>query len=161
MKTLSNIVAWVSRVLHSVAGIALTAIVVLTGADVVLRYFGRPIVGTYEIVALLGALVAGFALPQTQRVQGHVLMDFIITRLPSGLQKLLYVITRLLGIFVFGLIGREVWLLGDGYRRLGEGSLTLAIPLFPVAYVIAACSFVVIVVLFLEIVEGKKEEAEQ
>jgi predicted outer membrane lipoprotein len=30
-----------------------------------------------------------------------------------------------------------------------------------VAYVIAACSFVVIVVLFLEIVEGKKEEAEQ
>jgi TRAP-type C4-dicarboxylate transport system permease small subunit len=161
MKTLSNIVAWVSRVLHSVAGIALTAIVVLTGADVVLRYFGRPIVGTYEIVALLGALVAGFALPQTQRVQGHVLMDFIITRLPSGLQKLLYVITRLLGIFVFGLIGREVWLLGDGYRRLGEGSLTLANPLFPLAYVIAACSFVVIVVLFLEIVEGKKEEAEQ
>jgi TRAP-type C4-dicarboxylate transport system permease small subunit len=161
MKRLSEILASVAGVLFVAGGVALTAMVFLTGADVVLRYFGKPIVGTYEIVGLLGALMVGFALPQTSRAKGHVLMDFIITRLPSGLQKLFYGLTRIFGIFVFGLITWEVWLLGDDYRRMGEGSLTLAIPLYPVAYVIAICSFVVIIVLFLELVEGKQEDAEQ
>lgn len=153
--------ASVSGVLFVAGGVALTAMVALTGADVLLRYFGRPIVGTYEIVGLLGALMVGFALPQTSRAKGHVLMDFIITKLPSWLQKLFYGITRVLGIFVFGLITWNVWLLGDDYRRLGEGSLTLAIPLYPVAYVIAICSFVVIIVLFLELLEGPGQEQEQ
>jgi len=161
MKRLSDLVASVAGVLFVAGGIALTAMVFLTGADVVLRYFGKPIVGTYEIVGLLGALMVGFALPQTSRAKGHVLMDFIITRLPSGLQKLFYALTRILGILVFALITGNVWLLGDDYRRMGEGSLTLAIPLYPVAYVIAICSFVVIIVLFLELVEGKEQDAEK
>lgn len=161
MKRLSVVVASVSGVLYVAAGIALTAMVFLTGADVLLRYFGKPIVGTYEIVGLLGALMVGLALPQTSRTQGHVLMDFIITKLPSSLQKFLYGLTRMLGILVFGLISWNVWLLGDDYRRLGEGSLTLAIPLYPVAYVIAICSFIVIIVLFLELVEGKEQDAEK
>ena len=161
MKRLSDLVASVAGVLFVAGGVALTTMVFLTGADVVLRYFGKPIVGTYEIVGLLGALMVGFALPQTSRAKGHVLMDFIITRLPSGLQKLFYALTRILGILVFALIAWNVWLLGDDYRRMGEGSLTLAIPLYPVAYVIAICSFVVIIVLFLELVEGKEQDAEK
>ena len=160
MKTLSSIVAFLSRALFSFAGVALTAMVFLTGADVVLRYFKKPIIGTYEIVALHGALMVAFALPQTLRVKGHVLMDFVITKLPVGLQKAFYALTRIFGIFVFALIGWQVWLLAEDYRRIGEGTLTLAIPLYPVAYVIAICSFVQIIVLFLEIVEGKEQDAE-
>ena len=161
MKRLSDLVASVAGVLFVAGGVALTTMVFLTGADVVLRYFGKPIVGTYEIVGLLGALMVGFALPQTSRAKGHVLMDFIITRLPLGLQKLFYALTRILGMFVFALIAWNVWLLGDDYRRMGEGSLTLAIPLYPVAYVIAVCSFVVIIVLFLELLEGQEQDAEK
>ncbi len=161
MKRLSVVVASVSGVLYVAAGVALTVMVFLTGADVLLRYFGKPIVGTYETVGLLGALMVGLALPQTSRTQGHVLMDFIITKLPPSLQKFLYGLTRMLGILVFGLISWNVWLLGDDYRRMGEGSLTLAIPLYPVAYVIAICSFIVIIVLFLELVEGKEQDAEK
>ena len=161
MKRLSDLVASVAGVLFVAGGVALTTMVFLTGADVVLRYFGKPIVGTYEIVGLLGALMVGFALPQTSRAKGHVLMDFIITRLPSSVQKLFYALTRILGILVFALITWNVWLLGDDYRRMGEGSLTLAIPLYPVAYVIAICSFVVIIVLFLELLEGQEQDAEK
>jgi TRAP-type C4-dicarboxylate transport system permease small subunit len=160
MKRLSDLVASVSGALYVAAGVALTAMVSLTGADVILRYFGKPIVGTYEIVGLLGALMVGLSLPQTSRTQGHVLMDFVITKLPAGVQKLCYGLTRILGMFMFGLVAWEVWLLGDDFRRMGEGSLTLAIPLYPIAYVIAICSFVVIIVLFLDLVEGKREEAE-
>ncbi len=56
-------------------------------ADVILREFKMPIVGTYEIVSLLGAIVIGFAIPQTSLERGHVLMDFLTERLPFGWTK--------------------------------------------------------------------------
>jgi TRAP-type C4-dicarboxylate transport system permease small subunit len=63
--------------MYWIAGAALAAMMFLTVADVVLRYFKMPIVGTYEIVSMLGAIVIGFAVPQTTLERGHVLMDFI------------------------------------------------------------------------------------
>ena len=161
MKTVSLVVAFISRAMYSVAGIALTAMVFLTGADVVLMYFKKPIVGTYEIVGLLGALMVGFSLPQASRIKAHVVMDFLTGRLPVGLQKFFWVVTRLLAIILFIIIAWNLWLLGDDYRRTSEGTLTLAFPLYPVAYAIAISCFVEVIVLFLEILEGNSKEAEK
>jgi len=161
MKTVSVVVAFVSRAMYSLAGVALTLMVFLTGADVALRYFGKPILGTYEIVGLLGALMVGLSLPQASRVNAHVLMDFVTGRLPASLQKFFYVLTRVLSIILFIIIAWNLWLLGDDYRKMSEGTLTLAIPLYPVAYTISICCFVEIIVLFLEILGGNKQEAEK
>ena len=48
----------------------------LTIADVVLRVFHKPIVGTYELVALSGAVVIGFSMPHTVLAQGPHLCGF-------------------------------------------------------------------------------------
>ena len=69
--------------MYWIAGTALTGIMFLTVADVFLRLFKRPILGTYEIVSLLGAVVIGFAIPQTSIDRGQVLMDFLTGRLSS------------------------------------------------------------------------------
>jgi TRAP-type C4-dicarboxylate transport system permease small subunit len=37
-----------------IAGIVLLVMMVITFADIVMRYLGRPVVGAYEIVAFLG-----------------------------------------------------------------------------------------------------------
>ena len=161
MRTLSAIVTVLSRAMYSVAGVALTAMVFLTGADVLLRYFNKPIVGTYEIIGLLGALMVGFSLPQTSRLKAHVLMDFLTGKLPPGPRKFFYVVTRVLGVMLFIIIAWNLWLLGDDYRKASEGTLTLAIPLCPVAYAISICCFVEIIVLFLEILEGNEQEEEK
>ncbi len=161
MKTVSTAVAFVSRTMFAMAGVALTAMVFLTGADVLMRYFYRPIVGTYEIVSLLGALMVGFSLPQASRIQAHLLMDFVTGKLPPGVQKLFWIITRLLALVLFIIIAWNLWLLGDDFRRVSEGTLTLAFPLCPVAYAIAISCCVEVVVLFLELVEGNQQEAEK
>jgi hypothetical protein len=57
VKTLSAIVTNLSGVMYIIAGIALIGIVTLTVADVTLRMFSRPIMGTYELVGLLGAIM--------------------------------------------------------------------------------------------------------
>jgi TRAP-type C4-dicarboxylate transport system permease small subunit len=160
MKILSAIVTALSRVMYSIAGVALTAMMFLTVADVILRTFKRPIVGTYELVGLLGAVVIGFAIPQTSRVQGHVIMDFLTGRLPVGLQKVLQVLTRLLAIATFFIIAWNLWILGSDYSRTGETTLTLQLPLYPVAYGIAICCFIECLVLFVELLQVGKRETE-
>jgi len=145
--------------MYVIAGIALAGSMFLTVADVILRTLKRPIVGTYELVGLLGAVVIGFAIPQTSRLKGHVLMDFLTDRLSPGAQRFCYVLSKILGIALFAVIGWNLWALGDGFRQFGEVTLTLQWPLYPVAYGIAACSFVECLVLFVDIVEQKESES--
>jgi len=160
IKTLSSIVRVLSRVMYFIAGVALTSMMFLTVADVILRTFKRPIVGTYEVVGLLGAVAVGFAIPQTSRVQGHVLMDFVTGKLPAALQKLFLVLTRLLGIAIFLIIAWNLWILGSDYVKTSETTLTLQFPLYPIAYGIAICCFVECIVLLIEMLEVGKQETE-
>jgi len=158
MKTIDSIVGSVSGVMFIIAGIALTLMVAITVADVILRVFKMPIVGTYEIVGLLGAIMVGFAIPQTSRAKGHVAMDFLEGKLPPAVDRALMVITRLIGIVLFIIIGWQLWLLGSDYFRIGEVTLTVHLPQYPVCYGMAICCFFECVVLLLEIFHPEKQE---
>lgn len=142
--------------MYIIAGIALVSSMFLTVLDVFLRIFKRPIVGTYELVGLLGAIVIGFAMPQTSRVRGHVVMDFLTDRVPALLKSILHVFTRLLGIVTFAIIGWNLAALGNDFKTVGEVSATLQLPVYPVAYGLAACCAVECLVLFVDIF-GQKE----
>jgi TRAP-type C4-dicarboxylate transport system permease small subunit len=155
MNALVSLVTAISRFLYVIAGIALAGSMFLTVSDVVLRAFKRPIVGTYELVGILGAIVIGFAIPQTSRMKGHVVMDFVTGSLPAWLQKTLSVLTRAVAIAVFLIIGWNLIGLGADSRRVGEVTPTLQLPTFPVTYGIAVCCFFECMVLFLEMFEKK------
>jgi len=141
-----------------VAGVALAGSMFLTVADVFLRAFKSPIVGTYELVGLLGAVVIGFAIPQTSRVNGHVIMDFLTGKLPPAVQRTLHVLTRILAMAIFLIIAWNLFGLGADYRRTGETTPTLLLPLFPVAYGIGVCCLIECLVLFVDMVEKKEAE---
>jgi TRAP-type C4-dicarboxylate transport system permease small subunit len=88
----------ISRFLNIIAGISLTFLMLLTVGDVILRYFRRPIVGTYELVAFSGAVVIGFSLPFTSWMKGHVNVDFLILRFSQKVRNVFNIITRCLVI---------------------------------------------------------------
>jgi len=158
VNTISTIVANLARAMYVIAGIALASSMILTVADVILRSVKRPIVGTFELVGLLGAVVIGFGIPETSRMQGHVLMDFLTEKLPHGLVNAFRVVTRLLGIVTFVVIATQLWSMGADFRRAGEVTPTLHLPLHPVAWGISVCCFVQCAVLLLEIFEKKGEK---
>jgi TRAP-type C4-dicarboxylate transport system permease small subunit len=158
MKALSAVVRGLSRFMYVIAGIALAGSMFLTVADVILRQFKVPIVGTYELVGLLGAVVVGFAIPQTSRLQGHVIMDYVTSRLPRTWGKLFHVITRILAIVTFVIIGWQLWVLGTDLRTSGEVTLTLQLPFYPVAYGISVCCCVECLVLLFGVWEEKEGE---
>jgi TRAP-type C4-dicarboxylate transport system permease small subunit len=156
MKPFLAVIHGLSRFMYWIAGAALTGIMLLTVADVFLRYLKMPILGTYEIVSLLGAIVIGFAIPQTTLDRGHVLMDFLTGRLPFVGQRILYFITRLLGVVTFYIIGWNLFKMGNDLRQTGQVSLTLHIPEYPVAYGIAFCCLIECLILISDLIKKRE-----
>lgn len=136
--------------LNVFAGWGLVAMTFLTCADVILRIFRYPILGTYEMVGFLGAIVASFAMAHTTIKRGHVAVEVLTTRLPLKAQKVIYLITNVLSIVVFVLLAYESVRFGNDLQLNNEVSLTLQIPFFPVLYGIAFSSLTVCLVLILD-----------
>ncbi len=132
----------------------------LTVADIILRSFRKPIVGTFEIVAFSGAIVIGFSLPYTSWVKGHVYTDFVVARFSKKTQQVFSLITRCLGIGLFFILGIELIKYGLDLRKVGEVSPTLMMPFYPVAYGLGGCSFIQSLVLLCDILKiaGGKHE---
>lgn len=159
MNVLNTILQKIVHAMYGIAGIALASIVFLTVADVFLRMFKIPIEGTYEIVSMLGAVVIGFAIPQTTIERGHVLMDFLTEKLPFVGQRVLHLVTRLLASLTFLIIGWNLFKLGNDLLDTGQVSLTLKFPEYPVAYGIAFCCLLECLVLLSDLIKKKGAEA--
>jgi TRAP-type C4-dicarboxylate transport system permease small subunit len=153
MKGFLNAVAWLSRFVNVVAGISLTLLMLLTVVDVILRGFKRPIVGTYELVAFLGAIAIGFSVPLTSWLRGHIFVDFIILKFPSRLRDTFNIITRGMVIFLFLMIGWNLIKYALDLHRSGEVSLTLRLPFYPIAYAIGICCFIQCLVIVCDVVK--------
>lgn len=130
-----RLVGW----MNALAGVVLFFMMLLTVADVILRMFGSAILGTYELVAVSGAIVVGFAVPKTTWDKGHVCVDFLVENRSEKVKNTVFFITRIMGILLFSLLA--VFLLKKGIHlyKTGEVSLTLHIPYFPAACALAFC----------------------
>jgi len=151
METIYGIAERMNKALQVVSGLALVFVVLLTDSDVILRFFGHPIIGTFEMASLGGAVVIAFAIPMTSWLRGHIYVDFFYQRLPRSAQKALNVITRLIGIGAFGTIAWNLVLLGLDLYTSGEVTPTRHFPFYPVAYGLAVCCFVECLVLVTDI----------
>ncbi len=165
-----------SRFLNGIAGISLTVLMLLTVADVALRAIltlgrwllkqgtlltlgnlivdhVRPIVGTYELVGLLGAVVIGFSIPLTSWLRGHIYVDFFIFRFPQKTRNAFNIATRCLSIFLFLMIGINLFKYGMDLQRAGEVSLTLQIPSYPIVFGVGVCCFAQCLILIGDMVK--------
>ena len=161
MQVFHSMVLKVSKVMDGIGGTVLTLMMFVTVLDVVLRFFKIPITGTYELVFLGGAVVIGCAIPVTSWEGGHVNVDVLVEHLPAGARKVLALFNRVLGIIFFVLLGINLFLLGSDLFVSGEVSLTLHVPYYPVAYILALCSFVEALVLvssFIRTISGGNHE---
>lgn len=156
----NRVLGKLSKMLNVVGGTALTFMMVLTVADVLMRAFGRPILGAYEIVSLLLCVVIGFGIPRVSMDRGHIYMEFIVERLPKRARAVMNTITRLTGIVLFAIIGYNLFRLGNEFYTTGEVSPTISIPFFPVPYAIGVCCFIECFVFIADITkiwEGQYE----
>jgi TRAP-type C4-dicarboxylate transport system permease small subunit len=160
MSSAFNVLKLVSKVLNSIAGIAVTVMMLLTVADVLLRAGGHPIIGTFEIVALLLALVIGFGIPQVSLDRGHVYMEVLVEKLSRRGKNVMNTFTRVLCLGLFAFIGVNLFNVGARFHASGEVSATIKIPFYPVAYGVAICCLLECCVFIFDIVRIWRGEYE-
>jgi TRAP-type C4-dicarboxylate transport system permease small subunit len=151
MKRFLSATQALSAYMDVIAGAALVLIMLLTSLDVIVRYLGYPIPGTYDLVSLGAAFVLGFAIPRTSWDKGHVTVDLLVERLPR--KRIVFdIVTRIIGIFFFSLLGWNLVKTGIGFVRTGDSTQTLAVPFYPVAFALGLCAFVECIVLLSDLV---------
>jgi TRAP-type C4-dicarboxylate transport system permease small subunit len=160
MKSFLAAVRGASSALAAVAGAALAALMLLTIADVGLRILGRPIVGTYELVGLGGAIAIGLSLPLTSWVRGHIYVDAFVAKLPRIPRAVLNIATRFLVLALFLLLGWNLFKYAMDLRSAGEVTPTLRVPFFPITLGVALSCFIECLVMIADIVKIFRKEYE-
>jgi len=152
MKYIVRVLDRVSAWMDNVSGLTLVVMMLLVVTDVTLRIFGRPIIGTYEIITLACAPLVAFAIPQTSLENGHVVVDFLIQGRSKLIKDILFVFGKTLGVALFLLIAYYIYRKGNRLYLKGDITDARHIPLYPVAYMLSFCcvmeSFTLLVQIF-------------
>lgn len=133
----------------AVSGAGIVFMMCVTCLDVILRAFGRPLVGAFDLVRIAGALTMACALPYTTAVKGHVAIEYFFHKLSRRARVVVDSLTRGVGMGLFGVLAWYSVTYGLALRRAGEVSSTLRLPVFWVPWVMAfACGLVALVILY-------------
>ena len=153
-----------------IAGAAITIMMLLSTADVLLRLGGplyskykyeflsfiQPIPGTYELVSFLGTVAAAFAIAHTSIKGGHVSVSLVTRLLAKKTRTVIQIITNTLALLFFGLLTWRSILYAEELKQFGEVSMTLQMPYYPFVYGVAFASLIMGVVLIIYIINDIK-----
>ncbi len=143
------------RVMNVFAMVALFVMMLLTVADVSLRYsLKMPIIGSTEIVEVLMAVLVFMAIASCTARDGHLHIDLLMSHLPMRIQSIAELINLILSLFVSFVLCWWGFLAGLSAQESNLGSSLLAIPLAPVYYVIAIGFAVLVFVLAVQIIRN-------
>jgi TRAP-type C4-dicarboxylate transport system permease small subunit len=136
---------------------AIVAMLLITCVDVIgYKLFHHSIIGSAEIIGLLGLVTVTFSLLYTQVLHGHIEIDFMVTRLPKRAQAVIASIVSLFGFVLFILITWQMYDYGRIAQAAGRTSGIMGIPLSPLSYAMAACCLLVCVPLLVVLLRSIK-----
>ena len=158
-------------ILYWVAGTAIVSMMLLTCADIILRFAVtayheyhwqflsnlKPIPGTYELVCFFGSVAVAFAMAHTSVERGHVAVSIVVRLFPKKVQAVIETITTLFGIIFFILLSWQSVLYAGELSARGEVSATLQLPFYPFVYGIGFASASVCLVLLVDLSKSLPE----
>ena len=163
MAVLENFLKLINQTLIWIAGGFLSAMIVLTCANIFLRLIWGPVRGTYELMGYFGAIVTAFALGYTQIMKGHISVDILVLRFSAKTQRVLQSINNLICMLFFGMAALQIAKYANILRETGQVTETLLIIYYPFTYGAALGCAVLSLVFFTELLKAlcKTTEEEQ
>jgi TRAP-type C4-dicarboxylate transport system permease small subunit len=147
--------------MSAAAGVILVFMACLTFADIVMRIFGRPIPGVYEVVGFLGVALAAFVLPRSSLERAHVGVDFVYEKLSPKPRLVVKVCTRILVAAFFFVAAWFFVAMAQSFIATRSVTMTLKLPFYPVVYVLVIAFFVQGLVSIYQIFEKEKERRQE
>lgn len=130
----------------------------LACANMFLRPFGHPYIGTYELVGFLGALTFTLPLGYSQITRSHIAVVVLATRYSKRTQRIVNAITHFMSMILFALVAWRTGLWATEIWKTGEKSETLRIIYYPFVYVVAICCGLLALVLLIDFLKSLAPE---
>ena len=134
MAFLENFCRVANQILMWIAGVFLSAMIVLTCANIFLRLIWGPIRGTYELMGYFGAIVTAFALGYTQIRKGHISVDILVLGFSKKIQRILHSINSIICMIFFCVAAVQIAKYANILRETGQVTETLLIIYYPFTY---------------------------
>ncbi len=137
LATLDRIGAHISHGLAIFAGLTLTAMMVLACWNMIGRAFGAPLMGAFELMGFMGAVVAAFSLAYAQQARSHIFVAFFIARFKRPVRLALDAAVHLASAVFFLHAALELEKLAAFIVDMGELSETLQIIYHPFVWAVS------------------------
>ena len=151
---MEKIVNLFARELDRVAQWAIVILMALVITNIVLRFAWRPLLGTYEFVSFLSAVVISFALAYCAVQKGHIAVTLVVDRLPPRGQAIVDVIINAVSIIFLGLTVWQITLYATDMVLSGEVSPTTKTPFYPFVYGVALGFLFLCLVLLVDLLKS-------
>ena len=80
----------------SLCGWLLAVLMVIICFDIIMRFIGHPILGVAELSMIIMLTTVYFGLANCEQVHGHIVVDFLLERVPPKATKILNIVCGLL-----------------------------------------------------------------
>jgi len=128
----STSVEWTVRVLTLVSSLALTVLLVVTFAGVVMRYaFNAPILGNNEIIEMASVVLVMLAMPSAAQKEVHIRVDVFDGAIGAFGRFAGDIMARGISIYLLTLLGWRAWGKLADAAEYGDATNMLTIPLWP------------------------------
>lgn len=137
MGTFVLITERLNRVLASLAGLGLVAMLAVLIGNYVLRLFGHPLAGTYELVSLTAIVVGALALGEAQVYKAHVAIDIVTTRLPKKVQLVVGAIVTIASIVLMVQVVLALGIYSSSMTAARSSTDFLKMPIGTIVWILA------------------------
>ncbi len=129
-------------------GCLLVLMMSLTCANILLRQFGFPVRGTFEIMGFLGAVIFALSLGYSHEKKEHLYVSIFFDRFPDIIKKAAQIINSFVCIGFFSLLSWQLFKKAVVLKNVHEVSETLRISYYPFILVFSF-GVAVLVLLFI------------
>lgn len=135
--------------LSAICGVMLLAMMLVTLLDVLGRYvFNSPLQGATELTAILLVSTIFVGLPAVCLDEENVTVDLLVDHMPTWVHPLRVRLIRLISAAVLALVAWRLAVHGQSLALYGETTVSLHLPIAPVAWMAAALTAVASVITF-------------
>lgn len=149
MEGFQRIVHGIAKGMGMMSALVLFCMMAVTCLDVVGRYFGHPVPGTYDMVGMGGGLVLALGLAMSHVAGMKISMQSLYKR-PEFLRRMVSVLVSVLSVGTLALISWRCFKLGNDLLERDVVSDTIQIPLYPFLYLAGLGMSVYCIVVLLE-----------
>lgn len=148
------------RVALWIASLSVLVMALLGGVDVIAATgFGKPLPGIYEATELLMVVTTMLAMSTLQARRMNISVDLVYRRMPRLGQKVVFLISTLIGLSLFGLIAWRGWLLAwESIRQLEYTQGGIQIPVYPAKVAFALGLTLLVLQYVKDLLNWRREE---